>query len=406
MKIKKFTGMLCASAILGVTMNASAGTQTSLDTDAKASPIIENSGFTLNDAFDKLWSIPVLYKNKENPFIQEAAFTGRYQGQVFGLNSNYGSYRNKSRDSVDRRQRFGGKIKFLNDFEAYVDFNLNFAGTDTDRLVQNYDGFGLKWKPDDAFNLEVGLTKVPITNEWRTSSKQIIKIERSDFINSAIPDKLGGIVANGKISDGLTKDGKFTYGAGIFTATRSEDWSYPTFDGGSVVYAGVGYELNKNHSFRYDNAFLAGNTDVPTNETKPYSYTSALSYSGKFLDKKLSLQSDLVMAIGEDDQADLYGFIFMPSYKLTDSIELVARYQYLSSNDDNGVSLQKRYERTAPDLPTSKGNNYQALYAGVNYYIYKDKLKLMGGLEYSHMDLASNNSYDQVTLFAGLRLYF
>jgi phosphate-selective porin OprO and OprP len=402
MKIKKFTGMLCASAILGVTMNASAGTQTSLDTDAKASPIIENSGFTLNDAFDKLWSIPVLYKNKENPFIQEVAFTGRYQGQIFNLNSNDGS----AGGWQNRRQRFGGKVKFLNDFEAYIDFNLNFNGANTGRFVQNYEGFGLKWKPADAFNLEAGLLKVPITNEWRTSSKQIITLERSDFINSAISDKLGGILAEGKVSDGFTKDGKLTYGAGIYTATRSEDWAYPTFDGGSVIYAGVGYEFNKNHSLRYDNSFLVGNTDVDTSAAEPYSYTSALSYSGKYLDKKLWLQSDLVMAIGEDSQPDLFGFIFLPSYKLTEKIELVARYQYLVSNKDNGVSLQKRYERRAPELPTSKGNNYHALYGGVNYYIYQDKIKVMGGLEYSHMDLANHGSYDQVTLFGAVRVYF
>jgi phosphate-selective porin OprO and OprP len=272
--------------------------------------------------------------------------------------------------------------------------------------VQDYEGFGLKWKPLDEFNVEVGLTKVPITNEWRTSSKEIITIERSDFINTAIPNKLGGVIANGKISDGFTKDGKFTYGAGVYTATRDDDWAYPTFDGGSVIYSGIGYEFNKNHKLRYDNSFLVGNTDAPTNATKPYAYTSALSYSGKFLDKKLSFDSDLVMAIGEDSQADLFGVILLPSYKLTEQIELVARYQYLVSNDDNGVSLQSRYERRASDLPTSKGNNYHALYGGVNYYIYKDKLKLMGGLEYSHMDLYNKGSFNQMTLFGAVRFYF
>lgn len=404
MKLHYLSGILCASSLFGGALSAFAGAPVTEAVEAKETVIVEDDGFSLNKAFDTLWSLPVLYKDKENPWIQEVALTGRYQGQIFHLNSNKGD----AGGWQNRRQRIGGKVKFLKTFEAYIDFNLNFEApyTSTNRFVQDYEGFGLKWKPADEFNVEVGLTKVPITNEWRTSSKQIITIERSDFINTAIPNKLGGVIANGKISDGFTKDGKFTYGAGVYTATRDDDWAYPTFDGGSVIYSGVGYEFNKNHKLRYDNSFLVGNTDVATNATKPYVYTSALSYSGKFLDKKLSFDSDLVMAIGEDSQPNLFGVILLPSYKLTEQIELVARYQYLASNKDNGVSLQKRYERRAPELPTSKGNNYHALYGGVNYYIYKDKLKLMGGLEYSHMDLANNGSYNQMTLFGAVRFYF
>ena len=405
--IKTATALCIVGLTTGhaVAQNSGPGSPVKEVVEANETVIVEDDGFSLNKAFDTLWSLPVLYKDKKNPWIQEVALTGRYQGQIWHVNSNKGD---ACPGWQNRRQRIGGKVKFLKSFEAYIDLNLNFEApyTSTNRFVQDYEGFGLKWKPLDEFNVEVGLTKVPITNEWRTSSKEIITIERSDFINTAIPNKLGGVIANGKISDGFTKDGKFTYGAGVYTATRDDDWAYPTFDGGSVIYSGIGYEFNKNHKLRYDNSFLVGNTDAPTNATKPYAYTSALSYSGKFLDKKLSFDSDLVMAIGEDSQADLFGVILLPSYKLTEQIELVARYQYLVSNDDNGVSLQSRYERRASDLPTSKGNNYHALYGGVNYYIYKDKLKLMGGLEYSHMDLANKGSFNQMTLFGAVRFYF
>jgi len=400
MKTPKLTVLLWASAVFGGAVHVDAGSQASQP--ETASPIIENPGFTLNDALDNLWAFPVLYQDKENPFLQEVAFTGRYHGQIFSLNSDFGP----AGGWQNRRQRFGGKIKFLNTFEASIDFNLNFNGANTGRFVKDYESFGLKWKPAKAFQLEAGLFKVPLTNEWRTSSNKIITIERSDFINMAVPGMLGGMLATGEVADGFTKDGKFTYGAGIYTVTRSEDWQYPTFDGGSMIYGGVGYKFNKNHDLRFDNGILVGNTDVSTNAARPYTYTTALSYSGKFFDQKFWLQSDLVMATGEDEQPNLYGLILLPSYMLTEQIEIVTRYQYLVSDEDNGVRLQSRYERRAPELPTTYGNNYNALYGGVNYYIYKDRLKVMGGVEYSHMELVEGGGYNQVTVFGAIRVWF
>jgi phosphate-selective porin OprO/OprP len=114
----------------------------------------------------------------------------------------------------------------------------------------------------------------------------------------------------------------------------------------------------------------------------------------------------LVLGIGSKDVANLYGIIILPTYRLTERIELVLRYQYLVSDASDGVQLQRRYERRAPELPTSWGNNYQALYAGVNYYLYRNRMKLMAGLEYSHMDLGTSNSYNQITLFSGFRVWF
>ncbi|GAB4167191.1 MAG: hypothetical protein Fur0032_05070 [Terrimicrobiaceae bacterium] len=355
--------------------------------------------FSLDDAFEKLWSLPVLYKSETNPYVQRVAFTGRYQGQLWGLNSDYGS----ASGWENRRQRLGARIDFLEQFQAHITFNLNFDGANTGRFFETYEDFGLKWNPAKEINLDVGLFKVPITNEWRASSNVILTIERSDFINMAVPPKLGGILASGE-TRGFTEGSAFTYGAGLYTAARGEDWAAPTFNGGAVIYSGVGYRFNDNHELRFDSGILTG--DSENNAAPPYSYTAALSYAGLFLKDKLSLQSDLVMGIGAENTADLFGIIILPSYRLTDRIELVARYQYLASNESDGVQLQRRYERRAPDLPTSLGNHYQAVYGGINYYIYKNRMKIMGGLEYSHMNLDNDGAYNQLTLFGAFRVWF
>src|SRR5207249_4023919 len=39
-------------------------------------------------ALDKLWDLPVLYKNNNNHFIEELDFTGRFQLDWFGIDSN------------------------------------------------------------------------------------------------------------------------------------------------------------------------------------------------------------------------------------------------------------------------------------------------------------------------------
>ncbi len=368
---------------------------------AVESVVVEEKSFSPDDIFDKIWALPILYKNPENPFIQKIAFTGRYHGQVFGLNSDAGS----ASGWQNRRARFGGKVEFLETMEAYVTFNANFEGATTGRFVENLEDFGVVWEPISWFNVEAGLFKVPITNEWRESSNRIITIERSNFINQAIAPKLGGALITGEVK-GFTEGSAFTYGGGLYSAARTEDWEAPALDGSAMIYSGVGYKFSDTQTVRFDNGIMTGENERDV--TRPYSYTAALNYEGFFLSEKLRLQSDLVTAIAdkENSNGDLFGLIVLPSYKLTDRIEFVGRYQYLFSNEDRGVSAQSRYERRAPDLTSSRGNNYHAIYAGANFYVYRDKMKFMTGLEYSHLDLPDGEDFNQLTLFAAFRVWF
>jgi phosphate-selective porin OprO/OprP len=84
----------------------------------------------------------------------------------------------------------------------------------------------------------------------------------------------------------------------------------------------------------------------------------------------------------------------------------VLRYQFSISDGDNGLQLQPRYEQKV--VPDGFGNQYQAIYAGVDYLIYGDRLKLMTGAEYSVMHDAANDggAFDGWTYFAGVRVHF
>jgi hypothetical protein len=88
-----------------------------------------------------------------------------------------------------------------------------------------------------------------------------------------------------------------------------------------------------------------------------------------------------------------------------DPLQLNLRYQYVSSNEDNGLHLQKRYEGK---VTQGDGDNYQALYAGLSYFLYDHKFKFMLGGEYARMKDAGNDGgeYRGWTWFGAVRLYF
>jgi hypothetical protein len=69
-----------------------------------------------------------------------------------------------------------------------------------------------------------------------------------------------------------------------------------------------------------------------------------------------------------------------PAWYITDKLQLATRYQFAVSDNERGLSAQRRYERPAG---MSTGDLYQAAYAGLNYYVAAHRIKLMSGVEYS-----------------------
>jgi phosphate-selective porin OprO and OprP len=66
------------------------------------------------DWCEDLFGITALYKNKDNPYIQEFAFTGRYHGQYAFLDSDQGDFD----DWEHRRFRLGFKAVVFQNFEV------------------------------------------------------------------------------------------------------------------------------------------------------------------------------------------------------------------------------------------------------------------------------------------------
>jgi phosphate-selective porin OprO/OprP len=94
--------------------------------------------------------------------------------------------------------------------------------------------------------------------------------------------------------------------------------------------------------------------------------------------------------------------MIMPYYNFTAKLQAVARYTYLESSDDNGV----RFARYENQVVAGRGDQYQEFYAGLNYYIYKHKLKVQTGVQYADMrdQAGDGGAYSGWAWTTGLRI--
>jgi hypothetical protein len=88
----------------------------------------------------------------------------------------------------------------------------------------------------------------------------------------------------------------------------------------------------------------------------------------------------------------------MPTYEITEKLEAVVKFSYM----DEG-----RNQRTQRYPSRQNVENYSTIYAGLNYYICKDKLKVMGGYEHATGELfGTGTDVDSGTWMVSLRTYF
>ncbi|MEK6232834.1 MAG: OprO/OprP family phosphate-selective porin, partial [Luteolibacter sp.] len=182
------TGIALAAAF-GLPALAIAGPEA-----APIEPPASNSG----DWCSWLQSKPgTLYKNKENPFIQEFQIEGRLQyqmGYVDGENIAGGDF-NEGYDEY-RRARLGVKAKFLQYFGLkyqvnIVNDNRNGGGGELDwgydSIDEAYVSFNLAKAIGntgfDDLSLKYGRQKFVFGTEAHTSSTKLLTVERSALSN-------------------------------------------------------------------------------------------------------------------------------------------------------------------------------------------------------------------------------
>jgi phosphate-selective porin OprO/OprP len=337
----------------------------------------------IEDPFENLG---LVYKDSKDPVIQELWLLGRYHGQYHWSEGSVA----EDDGYETRRNRIGFQSKIFNDFMIHAQM---VSGSD---LSPYYDGFTELWgqwtySPEIA--LTIGQQKNRFTHDRNVSSRYLNYLERAMLTNMFGVDYTPAVTIQGKIKD-------LSYYTGIFSnaTSSSMEESLFTYDSGYSFIAAGYYDLGL--SFNTSSAYLYGSylhSDANDNATNMNRYDDGLSAALILTNGSASLVTEVTTGLSEKN-GNATGINFQPGYFLTDDVQVVGRYQLANSNIDEGLRPQRRYEREA-GLPS--GDLYQAGYIGIDYYIFKNRLKFMNGIEYATM-----NGEDVWTASSMIRFYF
>jgi phosphate-selective porin OprO/OprP len=347
------------------------------------------------DWCDDIFGLTTLYKNKDNPYIQEFAFTGRYHGQYWFLDSDQGN----DDDWEHRRFRLGFKAVVFQDFEVVAEM---FSELDDHDFYAGLTDAYIAWKQSDAFHLTVGRQKPKFSLDWSTSSREILTIERNILINNFGIERETGLSIAGK-------HGKWSYFTSITNNdvrdSADDEVEFGDLDGGWSYVASIGYDVKE--YLGTDKAVLRFDYLHSNHESEDEQLTKFDNGVAASLNVRQGKWGIITEALyGEGDSGEMWGVYVMPTYDITKKLQAVARYTHARSSDDI-LRAQSRYEREASLTDGGNGEEYNAGYLGLTYYICSHKLKLMTGLEYSDMDGGSDGGdFSGWTWTSGVRVYW
>ncbi len=401
--MKKLTALLPAAVALllfGQTLHAAP--EGVLTLPSGTTP--ENAAGKVPDIDIAAKDLAVLYSNKDNPLIERFSLTGELQFQWADGTSNDGSYgtheyNSKARwgDIEARRLRLGFESTVLTDFKVWgtVDINPN-----VNPFYKDIYELAVSYSPSDAFNLGAGKVKTRFfSQEWNTRTRELIVFENSLLVNELIPQQLTGVWVNGK------KD-NWVYALAAYSGDYEPEFSQ--FSAGEVTQASLGYNFAS--ALGVDTALVKldyqGSTSTK-NSDGPGKFKDAFSLNTTFQNHRFYGYTDFLAGIGQGTQGDVFGATVTPTYfVIPNKLQAILRLQ-VDHGDHDALRLQTRYEDLAPEIVSTKGegDNYQAVYLGLNYYIYGHNLKLMAGEELNHMTGGPKDFTGWTTLI-GIRAAF
>ena len=351
----------------------------------------------------------LLYENKDNPWIQSFEIGGRFHYQVASLEGTdvNGMDFNDTYDEY-RRLRFETKTQFLKYFVAEVNVNLvndnRFRADVFNELEWGYDrfdeasvefdigeAFGDGWL--DGIKLKYGRMKLKMTEEVHMSSNEIYTIERS-----GIADKLGGNLSR---PTGVTLEldkGDWDLTIGMFSAEDDSDF-IAGWGEGEFFYGSLEWRATDDLKLVLD---YSQNNHDGNDDALGYGWATALS--AIYQKKEWGVITEAIYGDNGGGisapitrrQGDFHAFVVMPWYWIVeDKLQAVVQYQYASSPESQGLQIPARYvraehENPLVDVDNGRGNEHHYLYAGLNWHLCLDRVKVMGG--FSIDDLTTRRS--------------
>ena len=202
----------------------------------------------------------------------------------------------------------------------------------------------------------------------------------------------------------------FSNQVGGWISGGDDSWGgWPDFDSNASFSFNTAYEIFEGTDFRLDYVFndngggtesSRGNAD--RSYASAYQHGFAVGTDSEF--GQLGLITNFIWGWnrngsgGLPDKHDTWGLVVMPYYDVTEKIQAVFRWAYMSDG---------REQRTARFDRRVAVSNYHTFYGGINYKICGDKLKLMAGYEYAPGDTFSGgDDIDTSSWQFAVRTYF
>ena len=383
-----------------------------------------------------------LYKNADNPYIQEFSIGGRFHWQAAYLSGeNTNGYKFSDGYTEVRRFRLNAGAKVFNYFtlKAYA----NLVDDASNRAVrwpggqklgwgyENFDQAHITFDAKKAFGIEsldglslrYGRLKNEITNEGWTSSKKLLTVERSAIANKAF---FGGLPTGVTLN---AVKGAWDLSASIY----STDAIFPLggntdfiggWNDGLAYRASIGYKANDCLNLRWD--FIYNDADFNQGDDSLFRYKWVTSFSAEYTQDDWGLITDFIYGdnggvsngvLRSSRQGDFWGVVVMPYYWIVeDKLQGVVRYQYQGSQNAQGIRINSRYGRAdhgpavnGNPFAAGRGNEHHSIYAGFNYYLCGNNMKLQVGLEYDWLNVPGSGvkgDGSALTSWFGFRTYF
>lgn len=343
-------------------------------------------------AYDRIWGdFTEWYADDTNPVVQRVLLTGRFHYDFATIDSDQGDH---SEWNV-RRLRIGPRITLFRKLTFHAEVELDPQRHDP--FYVRFTDLYVQWTKNPQVVLTVGKQSVPFTLDGANSSRELLTIDRSNLANNIwFPQEyIPGISLSGRRARWVYRGGLYSAGA----ANRE----LGEFNGGMFTLGVLGFDFAPTLGVK--EALLTGNY-VYQHPDGDNTFTRQLEHIGsvnfRFEDTKWGVRADFSTAAGYLGQSGMWAFQGMPFVNVTDRFQVVGRYTLVESDSANGIRLSTYENRVVP----GRGDEYNELYAGMNYYFYGHRLKLQSGLQFADMNDRANDGgeYSGVAWTTGLRV--
>ncbi len=366
-----------------------------------ASVLLGSTTVQAEDWKDTLKNMGKVYSSDDG-FVQEVKVFGRLHYQYNYSDGELAGQDFSGDHNELRRLRAGMSIKFLDGFRVLGRWNARERGLDDDiTFYDSWDELYIDYSKSDVLGFDkasvgYGRYKLLFGGEEHQSSKRIKTIERS-----AINNRFGSRRPTG-VNINLEKDGA-EYILGVWSTELELEkwagWSDKVALQASAILPVAEGELILD--------FIYADNEDTILTPFGYDWAGSVTYTRKFGDVNVMTNA----TVGES-RFDPYGFVILPSFFIVDNkLEAAFRYQYAGVSTDLGVPVSsgsRGLRRVALEelAGAGSGDQYQAIYAGLNYYVAGDNLKFMTGVEYEDISGDRERELSGVTLWAAVRAYF